>query len=129
MSCIKPWIFRAQLAVLGFVFRIDDAVAQTSDPAAPNTVRQWLQRNDCRVHQPAKDPLETQPPPASLTRGRFRGTSQHDWAALCSRRDASLLLVFRGGRAEHIDTLEISAVPPPAGRGIYAAPPSEVRMY
>lgn len=128
MNRIRAWMI-AQLIALSLVSGIYEGAAQTPIPAAPNTVRQWLQRNACRIHQPAQDPLEVQPPPASLTRGHFRGTSQHDWAALCVMRDSSLLLVFRGGLTEHIDTLEIGAAPLPAGRGIYAAPPSEVRMY
>jgi hypothetical protein len=129
MNPSRPWIVRAQLIVLGLMLHTYQVAAQSPSSAAPITVRQWLQRNDCRVHQPAKDPLEIRTPPPSLTRGRFRGTSQHDWAALCVVPDSSLLLVFRGGRTEHIDTLEISAAPLPAGRGIYAAPPREVRMY
>jgi hypothetical protein len=123
------WVVRAQLIVLGLVFWLHEGAAQSRVPAVPIGVRQWLQRNSCLVHQPAKDPLEIRTPPPSLIRGRFRGTSQDDWAALCVVRDVSLLLVFRGGRTEHIDTLETGAAPLPVERGIYAAPSSEVRMY
>lgn len=129
MKRIPSCIPRSQFILLALVSQAYMGAAQTKLPSAPLSVRQWLQRNDCRIHQPSKDPLEVQIPPASLTSGRFRGTPQPDWAALCVMRDSSLLLVFRGGRADRIDTLEIGTSPLPAGRGIRAAPASEVRMY
>jgi hypothetical protein len=39
------------------------------------------------------------------------------------------LLIFPGGRADAIDTVAVGSAPTEPTRRIYAAPPSEVRMY
>lgn len=106
-----------------------ESVGQTRAVTAPAAVRDWLQRNPCRVHQPRQGPLDDRPPSPSLIRGHFRGPTHLDWAALCRSGDSALLLIFREGRTEKIDTLERGPAPTEPTRRIYAAPPAEVRMY
>ena len=65
----------------------------------------------------------------SIVSGRFRNPTQQDWAALCVGRDSAFLLVFPGGRTDAIDTVDVGGAPTEPTRRIYAAPPSEVRMY
>jgi len=106
-----------------------ESEAQVRARNTPVAVLHWLQGTGCRVHQPAQGPLDDRPPPRSLINGRFRSRAHQDWAALCVARDSALLLVFPGGRADAIDTVAVGAAPTEPMRRIYAAPPSEVRMY
>jgi hypothetical protein len=106
-----------------------ESEGQVRAGTASVAVLQWLQRTGCRVHQPAQGPLDDRPLPRSLIRGRFRNPASHDWAVLCVARDSTLLLVFPGGHTDVIDTIKVRVAPTDPTRRIYAAPPSEVRMY
>jgi hypothetical protein len=112
---------------LSLVTRDTEGQVGTANP--PAAVLNWLQRTGCQVHRPAQGPLDDRPPPKSLISGRFRGSARQDWAVLCIHRDSSLLLVFPGGQADVIDTVEMGVAPTRATRRIYTGPPSEVRMY
>jgi anti-sigma factor RsiW len=59
----------------------------------PAPVRSELERRGCTVPQPF-----TSTRPANVIKGRFTSANQTDWAVLCSRQQASSILVFRRGR-------------------------------
>jgi hypothetical protein len=117
------------LVALSLSIATTESEGQVRAKNTPVAVLHWLQRTGCRVHQPAQGPLDDRPAPRGLISGRFRSPAHQDWAVLCVARDSALLLVFPGGRADAIDTVAVGVAPTDPTRRIYAAPPSEVRMY
>jgi hypothetical protein len=61
-------------------------------PALPRAVRRELERRGCVIPQAFSNRA-----PHNIVRGRFTSSAHHDWAVLCSRRQVSSILVFRGG--------------------------------
>ncbi|MBZ5557264.1 MAG: hypothetical protein LAO77_08335 [Acidobacteriia bacterium] len=71
--------------------------AFTSLPAA---IRGELERRGCTVPQPFNARR-----PGNVVSGRFTSATAADWAALCSIKQASSILVFRGGSTSSVDVL------------------------
>ncbi|HEV8660121.1 MAG TPA: hypothetical protein VGS96_16060 [Thermoanaerobaculia bacterium] len=61
-------------------------------PQLPVTVREYLSKSACSVPQPYGAR-----PPQNVISGYFTGSSEKDWAVLCSRNGVSSILVFRHG--------------------------------
>jgi hypothetical protein len=73
-------------------------------PALPATVRQDLERRGCRIPQ-GSSMFVTSPQPHNVVQGAFTGVGWREWAALCSVRDTSIILVYRDGAATASDSL------------------------
>jgi hypothetical protein len=71
--------------------------AFTSVPAA---IRQELERRGCTIPQPFDSTR-----PSNVISGRFTSATIADWAALCSVKQASSILVFRGGSTSSVDVV------------------------
>lgn len=70
----------------------------------PIALRADLERRGCTIPQPF-----TATRPENVIKGRFTSPDQTDWAVLCSRRQVSSILVFRGGSASAV--VEIASQP------------------
>jgi hypothetical protein len=66
----------------------------------PVSVVQELQNRGCRVSNKK---------PKDIIRGEFLKPGQSDWAALCSTKKTTSLLVFPGGSTEGIAVLETNS--------------------
>jgi hypothetical protein len=98
----------------------------------PPAIREALESRGCTVPQTWGEQW-----PNNAVRGHFTGDSSDDWAVLCSRRSASSLLVFRGGKVvaslvASPDRHYLAGVVP--GRAVYQREirriePREIRSY
>jgi hypothetical protein len=81
-------------------------LAPAAFPELPISVRKELERRGCRIPQlgPAFGSHRS-----NVVSGRFARAGQRDWAVLCSRADSSQVLLFWGGRADHVDAWKPTA--------------------
>jgi hypothetical protein len=87
--------------------------------AAPATVRDELQLRGCLIPQDTgRTGLR------NVIHGSFSGRGAKVWAALCSRRGTTTLLVLRPGAPIRVDSLNAAA--DDAGRRIYVAEPADM---
>ena len=69
-------------------------------PDVPPTVRQELERRGCVVPQSFSTKT-----PNNIVRSRFTSSDRQDVAVLCSKKQVSSILVFRGGSAASVEEL------------------------
>lgn len=70
----------------------------------PAEIRRELEARRCRIPQ-----SDVSDAPHNVVRGQFIQPGQFDYAVLCSLRDTSRILVFRGGGLARIDELDARA--------------------
>ena len=70
-------------------------------PELPMEVRTALENRGCTIPQPYGNRAERK----NVISGRFQSPGQTDWAALCSNRGVSKILVFYGGRSTQVDEI------------------------
>jgi hypothetical protein len=93
-------------------------VSPTKFLAAPASIRQALLERGCLIPQDTTSIAGLH----NVIRGTFSGRRTSDWAALCSRRGVTTLLVLRVGASIRVDSLNATA--DDAGRRIGAAEPA-----
>jgi hypothetical protein len=72
-------------------------------PEIPKSVRMELERRGCTIPQTSGSTR-----PENIIKGHFTSHDRVDWAALCSVRRTSTILVFRGGSAQSVSALASS---------------------
>src|SRR5439155_14186390 len=103
--------------------RADRATVRLSPsafPELPDVVRRELERRDCVIPQ-----VFSNRAPHNIVRGRFTSATHQDWAVLCSRRQVSSILVFRGGSVASV--LELARQPDRNSRALGVADPKFIR--
>ena len=95
---------RRPLVCMGFIplvtFLAGPALSQSrylkpgSFPTLPVSVRQAITSEGCEIPQSSDEAI-----PHNVVRGQFAHRGQYDWAAICSKKKFSTILVFWGGQA------------------------------
>lgn len=84
--------------------RAEAAIVRLSPSAfadLPPQLRTALEHRGCTIPQP----YDAGGQKKNVITGGFTSAAQTDWAVLCSREKRSAILVFRGGRSDHVDSL------------------------
>jgi hypothetical protein len=104
--CISPLPLAGQDA-----FHLADARTVRLEPAAfpelPQALRHDLERRGCRIPQAAADLVG--PEPHNVVVGALYARKSRDGAVLCSVRDTSLILVYRGLQGAVTDSFATGA--------------------
>lgn len=77
-----------------------ERLSPSSFPAAPKNVVDWLIKQDCSIPQAEPELGAKHATRANnLISGEFAAKGQKDWAALCSRKGSSSIVLLWGGKS------------------------------